>query len=163
MPVTTVRGLDGLGRSIAKSCAQFSTELPVIEKAGTKAVGASVVAAVAANLGGPRIRLSGVGKKGANVSVVAFPRGDTVVVKMNGPAHLIERDTKAHQIPKTRKRSRRGRPNALRIGNQWVTGPISHPGTEGKHPFERGVNTARVLAPKVYQRGVQVGLRKAFK
>jgi hypothetical protein len=89
------------------------------------------------------------------------------IVQGTGPLQLIERDTSAHAIPRT-VGSRRGRTASGRlshkrvatgtissgrrplliggIGGNWVTGPVRHPGTTGKHPFERGVNAVEFAA-----------------
>ncbi len=89
------------------------------------------------------------------------------IVQGTGPLQLIERDTSEHDIPRTAG-SRRGRTASGRlshkrvatgttssgrrplliggIGGNWVMGPVRHPGTTGKHPFERGVNAVEFQA-----------------
>lgn len=108
-------------------------------------------------------KLRGVGKRGSRVGVrytiQASTERPSAVVQATGPLQLIERDTKAHNIPKTegsrrlrtqagrlsKKREATGRNTSrsarrvLKIGERYVTGPVRHPGTRGKHPFERGV------------------------
>ena len=176
------------GKLIDRQCDQFSKELTTLEVTGTREVGLAVVGAVSKNLGGPRINLSGVGKNGANVGVVMAPAGKDVVVKMTGPAQLIENDTKAHVIigrnvgrlgkgkgsrsAENKRRAKQDLYNALfggtgggRLhfgGDEWATGPIQHPGTKGKHPFAKGVETVRPVAPAIFDRGVNRGIRKAF-
>lgn len=90
----------------------------------------------------PRGRLN-VGKKGQKVGVRYDLRSDTeAVVRMTGPAHLLERDTKPHQIPrefKGRGRSRTRNIKKLSIPGVGVRMSATHPGTKGKHPWEKGV------------------------
>lgn len=122
--------------------------------------------------------------------MVARPGTDnTVIVKMTGPAQLIENDTKAHTILGS-KVGRLGKGKGSRskaakyaakqelynalfggtgggrlhigTGDDWVTGPIQHPGTKGKHPFRKGVETVRPEAPRIYDKGVVIALRRSF-
>lgn len=99
----------------------------------------------------PRGRLN-VGKRGAKVGVRYDLRSDTeAVVRMTGPAHLLERDTKAHRIPREKVgRGRRQRTNTKRIviPNVGVRMSAQHPGTKGKHPWEKGL---RASIPEVRQ------------
>lgn len=103
---------------------------------------------VVAELGGVT-RLRGVGKSGARIGVRYDQRNKDVEVRMTGPAHLIERDTKPHPIGPRKKK-------ALTLAGGQVRSFVGdHPGTKGKHPFEKGVNrvlprlTAIVLAEQV--------------
>lgn len=110
-------------------------------------------------------RLRGVGKNGARVGVrVTQQRSDTALVQATGPLHLIERDTSAHLIPRTtgvrRRRTAAGRLSHKRestgrvlsgrkllvINGSVVTGPVLHPGTKGKHPFDIGYVAAEGAA-----------------
>jgi hypothetical protein len=115
---------------------------------------------------GGKNRLSGVGKNGARVGVrskvFATSETATAIISASGPLHLLERDNKKHDIPRTES-SRRLRTPAGRLsykreatgralsgrkvlflkGAQHpILGPVHHPGTKGKHPFEKGVNRA---------------------
>lgn len=101
----------------------------------------------------PRGRLN-VGKRGQKVGVRYDLRSDTeAMVRMTGPAHLIERDTKAHRIPRERK-TNRAKKRFVVIPGVGVRAYANHPGTKGKHPWERGVEAAKPLvrtaAAKVY-------------
>lgn len=93
----------------------------------------------------PRGRLN-VGKRGAKVGVRYDLRSDTeAIVRMTGPAQLIERDTKAHRIPRgTVGQGRRQRANTKRIviPNVGVRMWAQHPGTKGKHPWEKGLQAS---------------------
>lgn len=106
-------------------------------------------------------RLSGVGKNGARVGVrTVFNGSRSAIVQATGPLQLIERDTSAHAIPRvtssrrlrtaagrlSHKRESTGRAlsgrTILVINGSVITGPVQHPGTTGKHPFERGADAA---------------------
>lgn len=97
----------------------------------------------------PRGRLN-VGKKGQRVGVRYDLRSDNeAMVRMTGPAHLIERDTKAHPIPKEFKgRGKRRTRNVKRLSIPGVGVRMSaqHPGTKGKHPWEKSL---RISLPQV--------------
>lgn len=86
-------------------------------------------------------RLSGVGKRGAKLGVKyrVSKSGDGAQSQINatGPFQLIERDTRAHSEPR---KHRPRRYNA--IPGEGVFSHVEHPGTKGKHPFERGVLAA---------------------
>lgn len=93
----------------------------------------------------PTTRLRGVGKRGAKIGVrydIKGTQNPTALVRATGPFQLIERDTKAHKIePKKRRSGKRAivTPQGPRA---WAF----HPGTKGKHPWEKGVQLA---IPKV--------------
>lgn len=110
-------------------------------------------------------KLRGVGNKarraagGARVGVKYDVKAATAIVQATGPLHLLERDVTKHTIPRTQgsrrlrtaagrlshKRGATGRVLSGRkfLGNKArgfaAMGPVTHPGTRGKHPFERGV------------------------
>lgn len=93
------------------------------------------------------------------------------IVRAQGPVHLIERDTAAHWIPRqlggtvthTASGRRRSKASVVRrkasvnkrlvIGGNVVQGPIRHPGTKGKHPFQRGVKDFMPSAGKLLEQG----------
>lgn len=93
----------------------------------------------------PRGRLN-VGKRGQRVGVRYDLRKPTeAVVRMTGPAHILERDTKAHRIPRESRGRGRGRTRnvkRLSIPGIGVRMSAQHPGTKGKHPWEKGVTAA---------------------
>lgn len=188
--MTTVHGFAQLGNTIGRQVESFSKNIRSVEVAGTKDVAATVVAAVTAHLGGNPITLRNVGK-GAKVGVIARPdfnHGQSMVVKMTGPAHLIERSIKPHTIlGRSVGRLGKGKGSRsaaakhaakqalydalfggtggghMKIGGEWRTGPFQHPGVkDGKHPFERGVREVEPEAVRIYDRGVQVALRRSF-
>jgi hypothetical protein len=57
---------------------------------------------------------------------------------------------------------RMGGDGVLGTRSGWATGPFDHPGTSGKHPFEKGVNAARPFVTRIYQRGVNGAMRRSF-
>lgn len=106
-------------------------------------------------------RLSGVGLKGAKIGVgfnVKGTRGGgTSLIKMRGPAHLIERDTKAHAIaPRRRGKKALATPFGPRAS-------VKHPGTKGKHPWEKGSTRALPVARQIISRHMRSSLKEAFR
>jgi hypothetical protein len=94
----------------------------------------------------PRGRLN-VGKRGARIGVrYDLPSPSIARVFMFGPAHLIERDTKAHPIPREAKGRRRRKLRRLAIPGIGIRMSAMHPGTKGKHPWARGLDAG---LPKV--------------
>jgi hypothetical protein len=110
----------------------------------------------------PSMRLSGVGRSGAKIGAgfdligVANP---TALVRARGPFHLIERDTKPHTIsPRARRRGGK----AVRLADGSVRRSVEHPGTRGKHPFEKAVRASMPLVPLVYGREQTKALARVF-
>ena len=54
------------------------------------------------------------------------------------------------------------RAKKFKIGNNVVQGPIKHPGTKGKHPFEKGVKDFLPSAGKTLESGVDKIMRGIF-
>lgn len=124
-----------------------------------KVVGASIAGAV-----GGDMRMSGVGKKGAKVGVrydVLGFANPTARVYATGPLHLVERSTKPHRIPK--ERGARARKRFVVIPGVGVRMWATHPGTRGKHPWERGVAAATPAVPRIFQIEVHRALRETFR
>jgi hypothetical protein len=46
----------------------------------------------------------------------------------------------------------------LRIGGQWVMGPVPHPGSKGRHPFENGVRAAEPFVMQIFRRQTMLAL-----
>lgn len=92
-----------------------------------------------------------VGRNGARVGARYDMRGDEAVVKAVGPLHLVERDTKAHEIqPKKKGRGRNAkRGGGIKLADGNVRGLVRHPGTTGRHPFAKGVDAGRPKAVRV--------------
>lgn len=89
-------------------------------------------------------RLRGVGKNGRKLGVrYTIVHGDDTsqaLVFVTGPFQLIERNTSAHQIPRVR--GPRARVRYAVIPGVGPRRSAQHPGTHGKHPFERSVAAA---------------------
>lgn len=60
-----------------------------------------------------------------------------------GPFAFIERDTKPHVEPRDS--------NAVVAYDGLVYSKVNHPGTRGKHPFERGSKLAEAEVPRIFE------------
>lgn len=111
----------------------------------------------------PTGRLSGVGKRGAAVGVryKVHPETKTARVFMTGPAQLIERDTKAHRIPRENRRRNKKRP--IVIPGVGPRRSANHPGTRGQHPWEKGVTAGLQRADDVAATVYFGAARKVFR
>lgn len=79
----------------------------------------------------PGRKMRGVGKSGARWSVGFDVKGSvtpTSLIRFRGPVHLVEGDTKAHEI-----KARRVKALSLPHG---AFAAVEHPGTKGKHFFD---------------------------
>lgn len=124
-------------------------------------------------------RLRNVGKGGRKLGVrYNVVHGDDqsqALVYVTGPFQLIERGTRPHPIPKLKNsgRSRAANPmlgpafggvNTKKILSTPY-GPrrtVWHPGTEGQHPFEKGVAEAVAVIPNVHDQILMAQLRAIF-
>lgn len=149
--------------------ARFALTLPTQLRAGTEQTALAVTtilrAEIAAASGGDS-RLSGVGKRGVRVGARYDIKGftnPTALIRATGPLHLLTWDTKPHLIPRQRGSVKRRRRILFAEGyGHPVRGPIEHPGTKGKHPWEHGLTKARPIAPAAYRRAVRTSLAKTF-
>lgn len=146
------RATDEISNASRKGVEQVSLDLT--RKARRNIAGAS----------GGDSRLSGVGKRGTKVGARYTLKGETALVRAEGPLQLIERDTKAHSIvPRSVSRTRRtAGPKAL----STPYGPrysVDHPGTRGQHPFEKAVDATAPDALRIFQRELEQALRRAFR
>lgn len=105
-------------------------------------------------------KLRGVGKRGAKIGVRYDTIGDKALVRATGPFHLLERDTKAHTIPKTR--GARARKRVVVIPGVGVRAYANHPGSKGKHPWEKGVVAAIPIQRKAQAIALQQSLARAY-
>jgi hypothetical protein len=168
-----------LGKKMEKAADELTRRSDAeIILASAKGVKKSVAAELARVAPGGRLN---VGKNGQRVTVYykLLRKGETAIVAMRGPAHLIERDTKAHLIGAGRSRTVSGRKfkneargrkasarkatRLLHIGNRVVVGPVRHPGTTGKHPFERGVKRHLPSVGKTFESGVDKIMGAVFR
>lgn len=104
------------------------------------------------------------------------------VAQWTGPAHLVDRDTQAHMIrPRafvgtrgTGARAQRGAgllalfgvdarsSGGLVLPDGGIRTAVQHPGTHGKHFFDKGQVAARRVVPEVYRRSMHTELAKHF-
>lgn len=125
-------------------------------KDGVRKAALLVKTSVVSEMGGVK-SLRGVGRKGARIGVRFDVKGTgnpTALVRATGPFHLLERDTKPHEITPKRKQ-------ALKIGRGFASS-VWHPGTRGKHPWEKGINHAKPLVPRVMADEQFRSLRRFF-
>jgi len=116
-------------------------------------------------------RLSGVGARGARVGAKYDVKGSTnvtAIVSAKGPLQLIERDTAPHLIiPRGRRVGKRGRRlkggMVLHMANGGFAASAVHPGTRGKHPFERGYLKSRDKTGRVFDLEIQRAIRAVLK
>lgn len=102
-------------------------------------------------------RLRGVGKKGAKIGVrfdVKGTQNPTALVRATGPFHLLERDTRAHDITPRKKK-------AINIGGN-IRASAHHPGTKGKGPWTKGIGRSLPAIPKVMMEEQVRSLRRYF-
>ena len=112
-------------------------------------------------------RLSGVGARGARVGAQFDVKGTTnptAIITAKGPLHLVERDTSPHLIiPRGRRVGKRGRRlkggQVLHMSGGGFATSAEHPGTSGKHPFEKGYLKSRGDTGRVYDLEVQRAIR----
>lgn len=121
-----------------------------------------VKTSVMGELGGVT-RLRGVGKRGAKIGVrfdVKPGNNPSARVRATGPFHLIESDTKPHKVtPKGKGRNKR---RAINIPGIGPRASAKHPGTKGKHPWEKGVRRALPRVPQVMMSEQVASLRRFF-
>lgn len=118
-------------------------------------------------------RLRGVGKKGAKLDVRYNVAGAGIDAKSLvfavGPFQLIENDTKPHPIPKVRGARARTRyaviPGGAEGGVHGMRGVrtrVDHPGTQGKHPWAKGVEAAAPAVQRLFEVRGELALRRVF-
>ena len=153
----------GQSRSVAELVGKLADAGRLVDgaaTAGLRAGGQIVKTAAQAQLvaaGAGSGRMRGVGPRGARVSVGYDVGADSVRVRMKGPAHLLERDTRPHSIEPLRG-------EALQFTNGKFRAYVAHhPGTRGKHPWEKALNQSLPLVPKAMERAVTAALVKAFR
>ena len=116
--------------------------------------------------------------KNSRLTVSVTTTGDrTALVSANGGAYaILDNPTRAHWIGQGRstKKPKRGafgpaRPSKragtrspIKIGNTWVTGPVLHPGTKGKHTFNAGTLEAQPEAFQTMVNSMRAPMGKIF-
>lgn len=178
----TSKSFAELAKKMEAAAREIETKSDV-EVTAANAIRAKKVILAQMKVAAPRLTLNAGRKaKPVRIGVRYDMRKDkkAAIVKATGPAHLIERDNAPHQMPKDlggtlthtatgRKRSaksqakrRADQAKKFRIGNKTVTGPIKHPGTKGKHPFEKGVKAFLPSAGKTLEAGVDKLMKGVF-
>lgn len=148
----------------AADCARFPGELQKAQARGVQRSALHVTRSVRDEIRAVTgdMRLSGVGLRGARVGARYDIKGTvnpTALIRATGPLHLIERDTRPHEI---KRRKRRGK-KALRLADgRFVSGAVQHPGTRGKRPFAKGVDATKESAPRVFDAEIQRAMREVF-
>lgn len=154
----------GTSRSFAELGRKVATAGRQLDRVQRDAVGKSALLVktsvqsqlVAAGVTNGRLR--GVGTRGARIGVGYNLRGTTnpsAVVRMRGPAHLIESDTRAHVIKPKRKKA-----------VMTPYGPrarVRHPGTKGKRPWKKGVAAALPKTRAVFLDSITSNLARVFR
>lgn len=145
----------------ARRCESFAGDLRGVEKTATGKAALAVKTVTLAEMRtvAPTLKLSGVGKRGAKIGVSYTVGGSTAIVRATGPVQLIESDTKAHRMPRTRVRGKR---RVVVIPGVGVRSSAQHPGTKGQHPWRKGVEAARPLVGAVFAEQLGVSMRKVF-
>jgi hypothetical protein len=109
-------------------------------------------------------RLSGVGKRGAKIgvryNVGNYGGTPQSLIHATGPFHLIERDTKAHRIPK--ERGLRARKRYAVIPGVGVRAYAKHPGTQGQFPWAKGVRESLPIVRRMLESKAAHALRRIF-
>jgi len=148
-----------LSRKIGRLAVEYQSLPTTLVKESSQIVKTAIVGLLVPATGGDS-RLSGVGKKGARVGV-----GYTIIgtgvdarsrVYATGPFQLVERDTKAGPRPHKRRRGR---------GKNRFIGPIRsgyHPGTQGKHPWQRGIIAAEPPVTLLFRNRATLPLKRVF-
>lgn len=149
----------------AHKLTNLQDNLEDVPKRGVSASALHIKRQVMQRLGssGAPVLLRGVGKKGVKVGVrydvKTFTANTTALITATGPFQLVERDTKAHAMPRQRKR---GRKRALKIPGVGFRASARHPGTKGKHPFAKGVQDAMPKVRKEFNEAVSDSITKVF-
>lgn len=144
----------------AGKCARAAEASRNSAKLGTEAAALATKRAI---LAVSPSRLRNVGKKGSKLgvryTVSDTAEGSSALVFATGPFQLIERNTKAHMIPRQRSKGRR---RVIVIPGVGVRAFAHHPGTKGQHPFEKGVAAAFPLMVRAYDSALMTELRRIF-
>lgn len=127
----------------------------------TRVVRGAIDAELLANTHGNR-RLSGVGKKGAKLTVLSTVTGNRGVITARGPWQLIEGATKRHDIQAKGTRGRRRGAKALVIGGNLRASAKNTGGSKAKEPFAKGTVAGRPLAKTAFTAAEDAALKEVF-
>lgn len=154
----------GLG-DLAASAARTSAALADAQRAGVRRSALHVTGKIRDQVRRDTgdMRLSGVGKRGAKVgarfALVGDTSNPTAYITATGPMQLLERDTKAHRIP--RSRGRRARKRYAVIGGRPYS-RAAHPGARGKGTFGKGVAEGAKGSGEIFHAEVARAVRGAW-
>jgi hypothetical protein len=148
---------------LARSASATADALQVAQKIGVRKAALHVTTAIRLEIRKVTgdMKLSGVGRRGARVGAKYDIKGTvnpTAFITATGPLHLIERDTSPHRVPRNR---RSGRKRYAVIGGHPYD-HADHPGTAGKHPFERGWMKSGIETPEIFQQEIRKAIRQAW-
>lgn len=151
-------GTSTSGAEFAGKINKFAAELGKLPRdtaySNAKIGKATMTAAVQAMAPGGRLR--GVGRKGARVGAGYNVYGDgNVQISVRGPVWLVESSNSSHTIA-PKKRRKKGALYGSGYDHPF-SGPVSHPGTGGKHAWERARDGA---LPPVLKANIQNQMRK---
>ena len=152
----------------------LDVRLAAAEREGVAAAALTVTESIRAEIGSDThgtSRLRGVGRRGAKVGVgfqLAGAARPYAVIQARGPLHLLERDTRGHDIPS--RFVRRGSSVKVFIPGVGVRTysragdkRIHSPGSTGKHPFEHGVERAAPIAQEILARRFMGAVAEVWK
>lgn len=155
---------DGLAEFVVKT-EKMATGLRTLEHSTVEVAALAVKTSVLAQMAAAGVKdgkLRGVGKKGTRIGVRYDFTGQAVaLVRATGPFHLLERDNKPHREPKVR--GSRARRRVLVIPGVGVRAWANHPGSKGKHPWEKGVVAAMPIQEKAQGLALLQTLEKAYR
>jgi hypothetical protein len=144
--------------------ARLPEELQKAQKRGVNAAAFHVTSAIRDEIRAATgdMKLSGVGARGAKVGARYNVKGTvnpTAIIRASGPLQLIERDTAPHAIiPRGKRRGKRGTllkgRKAMYFDDQFRAA-VMHPGTRGKHPFEKGYLRSAPHAGAIFDAEIQ--------
>lgn len=153
---------------LARMMRDLPDELQKAQRRGVQKVALAVTTEIRGSIRtatGGDMRLSG-SKRGARVGARFDVRGQenpTAVVRATGPLHLLEHDTKPHDIaPKKRRRDGK-KVRALRLADGSFRAVVHHPGTRAKKPFEKGYKKAQPHTGLIFDREMQAGIGRALR
>jgi hypothetical protein len=150
----------------ARQCRTYGYDLPAVQRRAVQRSALGMKESIVAEI---RHAVPDMGVKGfrgrrqvhigAGYRIRQGAGGAYAVVSAKGPLQLIERDTKAHSIPKIlatkgsskrKRQSRLQRRHVLLIPGIGYRKVVHHPGTSGKHPFRHGVDAFKGQVPVIF-------------
>lgn len=113
---------------------------PVVVRSGADQIADAVLHQCRSDMGGDGLFSGMPQARRFDVDTRPQSRGKAAQVEVTpterGVAAILEYGTRRHTVAASRER----RSRALRIGNQWITGPVVVRGSPAKHSWSRGVD-----------------------